>query len=231
MNNTESWKEIYDNTNFGNRYAFSYLVTLFHRRIKPGLLDNKELKDLNVLDFACSYGANSRVFLDLGMNVYGIEISEKTIKACIDSGLGDSNHFECVNLLDDISIDDVFPNVHFDLIIASECMYYFTNAQQDYLLNKFYDNLNPGGMLYASYPTLDTFIYHEYKGVEKDKDGMISVSTSGSISNELRVNLPDSKDDLRAKYSRYSIVDILTSNLQILSSQDEIEYHILAKKE
>lgn len=232
MNNTESWEKIYETTNFGNKYPFSFLVALFHRRMKPILMENtKDLNKLNVLDFACSYGANSKVFLDLGMNVYGIEISEKTISACINSGLGDENHFKCVNLLDDISLSDVFHGVTFDLIIASECMYYFTDMQQDTLLNKFYDGLNMNGILYASYPTLDTLIYHGYKGISKDLDGMISVSTSGSINDSLRVNLPDSIPYLINKYNKYNVIDILTSNLPFYSTQDEIEYHVIAKKD
>ena len=42
-----------------------------------------------MLDFGCSYGANSVVFKNLQCEVYGIDISPKIIDKCIENGLGD----------------------------------------------------------------------------------------------------------------------------------------------
>ena len=193
MDNTSVWFEVYDSTDFGNKYPFSYLVTLFHRRIKPELVKNKNLKDLKILDFGCSYGANSRVFKDLNCEVFGVDISPKIIDKCIEFGLGDCNHFKCENLLNYSSLDEVFEGVKFDFILASECMYYFTNSEQDKLINMFYNSLSENGIVYASYPTFDTLIYRDYADCNKDENGMIEILQSGSIEHNISVNLPYNK--------------------------------------
>ena len=231
MNNSKAWYEVYDQTDFGNKYPFSYLVTLFHRRIKPVLTKDKKLADLKVLDFGCSYGANSIVFQNAGCEVFGIDISPKTIEGCIAKKLGDSDHFKCMNLLSCESLDEIFPGVQFDLIVASECMYYFTDREHRELLDKFVRGLSPNGMIYASYPSFDTLIYRNYAATERNADGMIEIAQSGSIEHNLFVNLPDDQEDLRKRYAGFQIIDILQSNLPVFSSENEMEYHVIAQKE
>lgn len=86
MNNSDTWNGIYEQTDFGNKYPLSYLVSLFHARVKPEILKTKQLEDANVLDFACSIGANSRVYRDLGMNIYGIDVSMNAINKAVQWG-------------------------------------------------------------------------------------------------------------------------------------------------
>ena len=60
---------------------------------------------------------------------------------------------------------------------------------------------------------------------------MKEIEQSGSIEHNLFVNLPDNQDDLRKRYEGFKIIDILQSNLPIFSTENEIEYHIIAQKE
>ncbi len=84
MDNSTVWSDVYDTSDFGNKYPSSYLVSLFHSRIKPILLKSKNnLREINVLDFGCSIGANSKVYQDLGINTYGIDVSERAIERLI----------------------------------------------------------------------------------------------------------------------------------------------------
>ena len=94
----------------------------------------------------------------------------------------------------------------------------------------FYDSLNDDGIIYASYPTFDTLLYRDYASVEKDENGMIVIDQSGSIDHSLSVNLPYSEEELYQKYNKYNIIDILTSNLPIMSNENEKEYHVIAQK-
>ena len=79
MGNSETWQDIYKNSSFGNRYPSSYLVSLFHNRIKH-MLGPKKAEDTNILDFGCSFGANSMMFNRLGYNTYGIDVSVEAIE-------------------------------------------------------------------------------------------------------------------------------------------------------
>ena len=169
------------------------------------------------------------IFKDLNCEIYGIDISPKTIQSCIENGLGDSDHFKCVNLLEK-ELDDVFPGVRFDLIIASECMYYFKNDEHDILLDMFERSLGKNGVFYASYPTYDTLIYRGYKSIPKDEDGMIEVMQSGSIDHNLFVNLPYSADELKKKYDRFTVLDVMETNLPLSSIENEKEYHIIVQR-
>lgn len=234
MDNSCVWADIYDTTDFGNRWASSYLVSLFHGRIKPMLAErmgSMAISDMNVLDFGCSLGANAQIFKALGMNVYGIDVSSKAIQKCIGSGLGDDGHFKAANILKETEkLRDVFKETQFEFILASECMYYFTNSERRNILEQFYGMMPELGILYVSTPTYDYTSYREYKKFGKDKDGMVKVKETGSVHQELRVNLPRNRKDMEEMFLPFHTVDILTTNMQIVSGSDEIEYHLLAEK-
>ncbi len=227
MDNSNKWKEIYKNTTFGNKFASSYFVSLFHNRIKPILLKNKKAEEVNVLDFGCSFGANSKILEACGMNVFGIDISEIAVEEARRNVQG---RFEVVNLLENnIDLNGVFGRV-FDFIIASECMYYFTDKERCLLNKKFYDAMNDDGVIYVNMPAYNSSIYSIYKDVEKDDDGMIDVLKSGMINDTLRVNLPRDINGLKGMFSLFNVIDIITTDTPIYSKQHEVEYHLLAEK-
>ncbi len=211
----------------------SYLVGLFHTRIKPELLKHKPLHEMKVLDFACSIGANSVIFKNLGVEVFGIDVSEKAIEKCIQGGykLGDGRHFKAVNLLDPgVELKKLFNGMMFDLIIASECMYYFKNKERRDLLTQFMDVIEPHGIFYVSMPTYDFPLYRGYKDVEKDSDGMVEIKESGSISEKLSVNLPRSRNEMISMFEPFKMIDLLVTDEPRFSDHPEREYHMIAKK-
>ena len=231
MDNSTIWSNIYDTSDFGNKYPSSYLVSLFHARIKPMLLNGKCLTELNVLDFACSIGANSRVFIDLGMNVYGIDVSKTAIQRIqTNDELG--GVFKAANLLEPkLAILDIFTDVKFDFIVASECMYYFKNSEISMLVNKFISVMNENAVVYISIPSYDSPMYRGYKYLEKDQDGMIAVEKTGRIDERLFVNLPRDENNLIEMFRPLRILDVLTVNLPIHLGENNLGYHVLAKKE
>lgn len=229
MDNSTAWSEVYDTSEFGNKYPSSYLVSLFHSRIKPILLKSKNsLGEINVLDFGCSIGANSKVYQDMGINTYGIDVSERVIERLIRGGVGDADHFKAINLLKaDIELDSVFPGVKFDFIIASECMYYFKNLERQQILEKMMRSMSKDAILYVSMPTYDVPLYKAYKDIAKDKDGMVEVKESGSIKHSLFVNLPRSREELEDMFKPFKTIDIMTVNAPIYSEEDMVEYHLI----
>lgn len=148
--NQDRWIEIYEKTNFGNRYPSSYLVSVYHRIIKEHLPKTKERA--RVLDFGCSFGANSSMLLDCGLDVYGVDISEEAIKYCTEKKGFDSEKFiACDILSDECKLKDVYSE-KFDLIIASEILYYFSSADLDRILHLFNKFLKRDGVIYANMP-------------------------------------------------------------------------------
>lgn len=233
MSNSNIWMDIYDTTDFGNKYASSYLVCLFHRRIKSLLKEHvgKDIENIKVLDFGCSLGANSRIFSNLGMETFGIDVSEKAIMECIDAGIGDKEHFKAVDLLDENKcLEQVFPQIKFDFIIASEVMYYFNNTERRKIIEQFYRNMNRGGVFYASMPTYDFSIYRKYKNVPVDEEGMVVVSNSGSISRMLKVNIPKDKIEMEDMYKPFCVLDILVTNDELFANIEEKEFHYIGLK-
>ena len=232
MNNSKSWRNIYDTSEYGNRYPSSYFVSLFYTRIKDLLLnDNEVIDDKNVLDFGCGVGANSRMLCEIGMNTYGIDVSPRAIERLLGfGGIVHKEHFKVVNLLSDIRINDVFDNVKFDLIFASEIMYYFSNYEQKTLITKFMDVMKPGAILYASIPTYDLSVYKDYKDIPKNEHGMIEVKETGRIKDSLWVNIPRNKEELEGMFSPLEIIDIMTVDMPMYSDIAMKEYHLLARK-
>lgn len=231
MSNSTAWQHIYERSSFGNKYARSYLVSLFHERVKPELLKHKVLEEINVLDFGCSLGANSKIFKDMNVNIYGIDISEKAVKECIMGGIGDDFHFKAANLLNpDITLTSLFGNVKFDFIIASECMYYFKNSERRLLIDKFIDAMEDHGIFFVSTPTYECSLYREFKDIGKDENGMVDIDKSGSIKEKLSVNLPYDISEMKRMYEPFRVMDVLITDEQMYSGIHEIEYNMLAHK-
>ncbi len=228
MNNSNTWKEIYKNTTFGNKFASSYFVSLFYNRIKPVLLKHKRAEEINVLDFGCSLGANSKVIEACGMHVFGIDVSEIAIEEARKNVKG---RFEVVNLLENnTDLKDVFGGRTFDFIMALDCMYLFTDKERNVLNKNFYDAMEENGVLYISMNTYDMPMYESYKNVAKDERGMVSVTKIGSVDRYLEVNLPRNIEEVENMFNIFDIVDVITIDMPMYSNQHSMEYHLLARK-
>ena len=165
------------------------------------------------------------------MNTYGIDVSPKAIERLLEyGGIIHEDNFKTANLLSDISISEVFGNVEFDLIIASEVMYYFTNDERKLLIKKFMNSMKKGAIFYASMPTYDFSIYKDYKDIPKNEQGMIEVKESGRVKDSLWVNLPRNKQELESMFSPLEIIDIITVDMPMYSTDEMKEYHLLARK-
>lgn len=206
-NNINSWKEIYEDGGFGNQYPSSYLVTLLHRVIKKEL-PNIWGRKFRVLDFACSYGANSRMLRDAGFDVYGIDISDMAIDHCIEKYGFDSSRFKCINVFEKESLETLF-GVKFDLIIASECLYYFSQNDLKRLMLLFKEGLNSGGIIYGNMQTFNFGFYKECNGKKPNEEGMYRIEESGSANRPLFVNLVDSKIEVEKVFSEFEKIRIL----------------------
>lgn len=223
--NVSSWKSIYEEGTFGNKYPSSYLVSLIFRLIKDKLpMDNQTVR---VLDFGCSFGANAKMLRDLGFEVYGIDISDIAVKHCIEKCGFDKNHFKAINLLEVDDVKTIF-GIEFDLIIASECLYYFSQRDLNRLFDKFNQMMTDKAVIYGN---MQTFNYGFYKGCKEkgpNEDGMYRIETSGAADKPLYVNLVEGKDDTRKIFECFDVLYVLRHLEEV---DDEYEtIHCIARK-
>ena len=120
--------------------------------------------------------------------------------------------------------------VTFDFIVASECMYYFTDKERRILNGKFQAAMNENGLIYINMPSYDSPLYIMYKDIPKNLNGMVKVSKSGRIDNTLDVNLPDSIEGLKEMFCEFKVVDVVTTDMPLYSGERNIEYHMIAQK-
>lgn len=220
--NSKTWEEIYENSNFGNRYPSSYLVSLYYRIIKNQIVLHTN-RPIKVLDFGCSFGANSKMLMDAGCDVYGIDISTVAIDYCVNELGFDKSKFRVCNVLENnFSIEKEFGK--FDLIIASECLYYFTKGDLDILLKKFQDSLYEDGIFYTNMSTYHHELYKDYKEVEPDKDGMTRVESSGTADQPLFVRLIHNKEEMRMVFSCFKEITTLRTICEMTVENESLHY-------
>lgn len=203
--NEQNWCSIYKETTFGNKYPSSYLVSLYYRIIKKYLPKTEENRPYRVLDFGCSFGANSMIFKDDGLEVYGVDISSDAIKHCIENGKFDADHFVSSNLL-----TEKWPfSEKMDLIIALQVLQYFSNKDLKKLLNILQEHMVLNGVFLADIPSFNHPFYREYQGKKADEDGLLRIKKSGKADKELYVRVLSDKSEMRQIFPQFKEVATL----------------------
>lgn len=226
QSNSKAWAKVYETTNFGNRYPTDGLVSLYYHFIKErqyGLAF-----PVKVLDFACSHGANARFFRDMGFEVYGIDISEEAIEYCVkEQGFDYEKFIACDVLAEDVSLEELFGK--FDLIIASECLYYFSNQDLQRLLGKFYACMNEGAILYANMHTWNHQLYRNYQNTRPNEEGLIEVRASGTAALPLWVKIVADKEEMRKLFGCFQEIATVCSVLELESENETL--HFIGRKQ
>lgn len=225
--NTDKWVEIYEKTDFGNRYPSSYLVSVFHRIIKEKLPERQT--GIHTLDFGCSFGANSKMLMDQGLDVYGIDISEKAIQYCILKQGFDSEKFLVGNILsEDCEWNRKYLD-KFDFIVASEILYYFSPSDRERVLGLLYGFLKRDGILYANMPAYNYGYLNKKANTDHlDDEGMIKVESSGAASKPLYVKMVRNKEEMRRIFHMFEEIATLRTLIEIQGENEE--FHFIGKK-
>ncbi len=124
-----------------------------------------------VLDFGCGEGTNSYFFKQKGFNVFGVDISKPDLSRCMQKMPDIKNQFiECNRKP---SINDMFFDGDFDLVIAIHSMYYYTNEDLEIRLNSLYNMMKPGGIIYV---TMIGTQSEQFSYADDENDGLYRVS-------------------------------------------------------
>lgn len=226
LNNNKQWQDVYNNTDFGNKYPNSYLISLLHRIIKPSICSG----GVKALDFGCSKGAESEMLRTFGFDVYGIDISDVAISFCVDQLGFEKDKFRSLDIL--TQTDEVVSwlgEEQFDLIIFSNVVYYLSDSDRQAILKIFHRLLKKGGVIYMNCYSYDMDGFREYMDVLPDKDGFIIVKNNATSFNEwLKVRLAKNQNEPATwlEKEKFTVIKNLISNCQL--DGDNIAYHVIA---
>lgn len=152
MNKIRDYEEFHKNTlsqtHIINRNNFTYRIIL---NVINKFLDSPK----KILDIGCGVGSLSLYLASNGHRVYGIDISSKAIKSCLESakklGIENNVHFESMNFPNKI------PDEKFDFILLIEVIEHLKN--DNLVLGKVYSLLKKGGIVIISTPSKNAPMY------------------------------------------------------------------------
>jgi SAM-dependent methyltransferase len=117
----------------------------------------------NILIPGIGYGRNAKVYLDAGMNVTGIEISETAIQLA-QKHFGNSLHIYHG------SVSDMpFDNCMYDGIFSHALIHLLDKPERSKLLQDCYNQLTEGGSMIFTAVTKDATIFQQGKSIGIDR--------------------------------------------------------------
>ena len=143
-NNKKFWSSGYEALN-----VESVIFRLQGRILKPEFKLPKKNRKTKLLEFGCGQCANLNYFHNLGYNVKGVDISKKDINRA---------KIRYPHLENKISVQSVNPSEvkyygwkdNVDLVIANQSLYYLDAEDFNICIKKIYEQMNKGGIIYAS---------------------------------------------------------------------------------
>ena len=122
-----------------------------------------EEKINDVLIPGIGYGRNARIFLENGMNVTGIEISETAIRLARTK-----NKLE-IPIYHGSVAEMPFDNKLYDGIFCYALIHLLNNRERKKFINDCYNQLKPGGYMFFSTISKKDSLYAKGKTVSKDR--------------------------------------------------------------
>jgi len=146
--NTTNWERIYGEGKPGSflEYPNENLVRLFHR-IRPQLAH-----DIRCLDYGFGSGNNSEFLITKVSELYGIEVSEASLRITSER-LSRHDRFNPGLFLLANHIDHARLSGMFDLLVAWQVLYYNTEEQLLKAIHLLADYMADGGVIIATLAT------------------------------------------------------------------------------
>lgn len=159
LSSREKWSDYYlrlTSLMYPNEYVLRILVGDYPRlSLKIQKLDRAERRKKKILDASCGDGRNMRLLHDLGLDVYGTEISEeicnKVNKNLRDVGVADDQINVSVGDNENLAWQDG----KFDYLLSWNAIYYLSSIDADICahVKEYARVLNQGGTLICSVPS------------------------------------------------------------------------------
>jgi SAM-dependent methyltransferase len=166
----------------------------------------------NLLDFGCGPGGNTNFYHSKGFTVYGVDLSEIDIKRCKERMPAVANNFKIVR--PEPSENDIFfPGISFKIITAFQSIYFYTNKDLETRLKSLYNQMDNGGIIYATMMHQSCWYYDMSEPFE---DGLRLVKLNrvndknrpGLTTNDHYINFVKDEDDLKKKFHMFKPLHI-----------------------
>lgn len=140
--NRDYWEKGYTAPNVDH-----HMFRFFGRILRPdfGLPKNHE----TLLDFGCGQGAAVNYFNQNKLDAYGVDISHTDIAIAQARFSHVADRFSICEA-DPAANKRYGPLEQYRIITAFQSLYYFTRADFEVLMQKLYDQLEPGGIFFAT---------------------------------------------------------------------------------
>ncbi|MFH2204211.1 MAG: class I SAM-dependent methyltransferase [Elusimicrobiota bacterium] len=170
-----------------------------------GRIIEKELGDRGagprkLLDFGCGAGAPARFFLSKGFAVYGVDISEANIECCKRRMPEIADHFAVIDAAPDAGGN--FWDGDYDLVVAIQSLYYFSNKDLRVALNSMHRQMKPGALIYATMIGTKCWCF-EHSASMKDGLRRFEVKNERSQIDYHYVNFVEDENELCAKFDMF----------------------------
>ncbi len=217
--NLHSFSKLYSG-GYGGVYPESHIIRFYVRVLTHGFgIDGSGRQKL--LDLGCGTGAHALFFKSKGFDVYGVDIAEAAIKECREIMPDIQNNFK---LISPKPSSKSFFDVKYDVIIANQVLYYFSNSDFHKILQSLYEQLKPGGVFYA---TMIGSSHHLYNNSFPCYDGLYKVIPDKRLSDVITyVNFVHSIKELEEKFKYFKKRHIGHYDM-ILGNAEGSDYHYI----
>lgn len=194
----KNYEKFYSERRAVKVYPTEFVVRIFLAQY-PNLFFKKPKKGNSILDVGFGDGRNTAFLCDLGLNVFGVEITQTIVDLTSErlKTMGYSPEL-CVGRNSTIPYNDNF----FDYILACHSCYY-CDQNETFLDNmrEYSRVLRPGGRLIASVPDVNSYIFN---GAHKLSDGTYEI-TRDPYNNRIGYRLHPfaSVDEIRHCFGAY----------------------------
>jgi cyclopropane fatty-acyl-phospholipid synthase-like methyltransferase len=155
-----------------------------------------------LLDFGCGQGAAVEFFNRQGFQSFGVDISTTDLSVARARYPEIRSRFAKIDSKPDIN--DRFFDIDFDVIIAIQSLYYYSDEDLKIRMESIYKMLEPNGVFYAT--MMGTKNEQYYKNSDPYQDGLrqVNFETNRDLAVEdYYVNFTDSEDELMDKFDMF----------------------------
>ena len=160
---------------------------------------------LRMLDFGCGQGAALSFFEKLGFDVFGVDISGGDIEICKKQMPKIEANFKLIDPVP--NEDDLWYGGGFDLVTAIQSLYYYSDNDFQKRLASIYNQMNAGGVFYATMIGTDSY-YYDYSTPYKDGLRSVSLKTERVTVDNHYINFTKSREHLLERFSMFKKVNV-----------------------
>lgn len=180
-------------------------VFRWHGRILRDQLGISGRNGEKLLEFGCGAGAAANFFHRQGFEVYGVDISEGDIAKAKQRTPEASDRFKVISPEPSENAD--YFGVKFDVVVGIQSFYYFNNTEFQKMIRGIYNQMNPGGIIYATMIGKENWYYDKSTDAG---DGLRNVTTGNDRLglNDYFVQFTESKEDIIKKFSLFEKIRV-----------------------